>query len=111
MEIQNPRIVLDTGVLVDEETGHIIWPFFWLVYNNNLSIFVFIFKNLFFSVNTHKNLPILADFFWSAVWPFGRARSNFSLFCRHFGKISLVNAHFLGYGIQKFSHTLRLLEP
>ena len=95
-----------------KKTGHRIWLYFRLVYNKNLPILVLIFKNHIFFVKHNKNLSILADFFWAeAVWPFARARSNFSLFRRHFGKISLVGAHFLGYGIQKFSHALRLLEP
>jgi hypothetical protein len=28
VEIQNPRIVLDTGVRVDEKTSHMSWLFF-----------------------------------------------------------------------------------
>ena len=88
VEIQNPRIVLYTGVLVDEKKRVIEFGYFFrLVYNKNLPILVIIFFNRIFFVKHNKNLSILADFFWAeAVRPFGRARSNFSLFCRHFGK-------------------------
>ena len=45
VEIQNPRIVLYTGVLVDEKTGHRIWLFFRPFRRLNQSIFMMIFLN------------------------------------------------------------------
>jgi hypothetical protein len=74
VEIKDQRIVLYTGVLVDEQIGHRIWLYFWLVYNKNLPILVFIFKNRIFFVKHNKILSILADFFWAGVFrPYGRS--------------------------------------
>ena len=95
MDLQNPRIVLGTGVLKDEKTWHVIWLFFRLVDNKNLSISMPIFKNCFFFVKHNNNIPILTDLFWSAVQPFGRDLlfwSNFwVIFSPFFARFVIVN--------------------